>query len=177
VCQKGINGMDWTADCLFCYLGVGPMEIKLNMDDTSGKITQLTFAGEGVSFDAVQKALNAIKMNLVNNEGVKADKMSVMAKDIADLSADKPTIKERLSLFLKFEFSGQWFTSLVVKSRYERQYGEEIKLSTVSTYLTRLTSEGFLERRGNRVEREYHVIGEEKLPTSMGDVTGTALKQ
>lgn len=153
------------------------MEIKLNVDDKSGKITQLTFAGEGVNIDAVQKALNAIKMNLGNSEEVKADRMSVMAKDIADLSADKPTIKERLSLFLKFEFSGQWFTSLVVKDRYERQYGEEIKLSTVSTYLTRLTGEGFLERRGNRVEREYHVIGEEKLATTMGDVIGTALKQ
>lgn len=153
------------------------MEIKLNVDDKSGKITELTFAGEGVNIDAVQKALNAIKMNLGNSEEVKADRMSVMAKDIADLSADKPTIKERLSLFLKFEFSGQWFTSLVVKDQYERQYGEEIKLSTVSTYLTRLTGEGFLERCGNRVERKYRVIGEEKLATTMGDVTGTALKQ
>lgn len=177
MCYRGINGMDWTADCLFCYIGVGPMEIKLNVDDKSGKITQLTFAGEGVNFDAVQKALNSIKVNLGNSEEVKANKMSVMAKDIADLSADKPTIKERLSLFLKFEFSGQWFTSLVVKDRYERQYGEEIKLSTVSTYLTRLTGEGFLERRGNRVEREYHVLGEEKLETSISNVTGTALKQ
>jgi hypothetical protein len=153
------------------------MEIKLNVDDISGKITQLTFAGEGVNLDAVQKALNAIKVNLGKSEDVKADRMSVMAKDIADLSADKPTIKERLSLFLKFEFSGQWFTSLVVKDRYERQYGVEIKLSTVSTYLTRLTGEGFLERRGNRVEREYHVLGEDKLETSRGNVTGTALKQ
>ena len=153
------------------------MEIKLNVDDKSGKITQLTFAGEGVNIDAVQKALNAIKISLGNSEEVKAERMSVMAKDIADLSADKPTIKERLSLFLKFEFSGQWFTSLVVKDRYERQYGEEIKLSTVSTYMTRLTSEGFLERRGNRVEREYHVLGEDKLETGMGDVTGAALKQ
>ncbi len=153
------------------------MEIKFNMDDKSGKITNLNFAGDDMSLDAVQKALNAMKMNLGIGEEVKADRMSVMAKDIADLSADKPTIKERLSLFLKFEFSGQWFTSLVVKASYERQYGEEIKLSTVSTYLTRLTGEGFLERRGNRVERQYHVRGEEKLATSIGDVTGTALKQ
>ena len=65
----------------------------------------------------------------------------------------------------------------MVKDRYQRQYGEEIKLSTVSTYLTRLTGEGFLERRGNRVEREYHVLGEDKLETSLGDVAGTALKQ
>lgn len=153
------------------------MEIKLNVDDKSGKITQLTFAGEGVNIDAVQKALNAIKMNLGSSEEAKAEKMSAMAKDIADLSADKPTIKERLALFLKFEFRGQWFTSLVVKDRYERQYGEEIKLSTVSTYMTRLTGEGFLERRGNRVEREYHVIDTEKPIASMDNASNTVLKQ
>lgn len=171
--------MGWIGPLIafFAIQGLGQMEIKLNVDDKSGKITQLTFAGEGVSLDAVQKALNAIKVNLGSSEEIKAEKMSVMAKDIADLSADKPTIKERLSLFLKFEFGGRWFTSLVVKSQYERQYGEEIKLSTVSTYLTRLTGEGFLERRGNRVEREYHVIGEERLETVPGDSLGAALKQ
>ncbi len=152
------------------------MEIKLNVDEKSGKITQMTFAGEGVSYDAVQKALNAMKMNLGSSEEVKAEKMSAMAKDIADLSADKPTIKERLTLFLKFEFRGQWFTSQTVKESYERQYGEEIKLSTVSTYMTRLTGEGFLERRGNRVERQYHVVDAEKPVSSLSDA-GSVLKQ
>jgi len=100
-------------------------------------------------------------VNLGSSEEVKAEKMSVMTKDIADLSADKPTIKERLSLFLKFEFSGQWFTSLVVKSQYERQYGVEIKLSTVSTYLTRLTGEGFLERR-HGFQQQWHDAAQQR---------------
>lgn len=134
------------------------MEVKLNLDEKSGKITQLTFSGEGVNLDAMQKALSAIKQNFAGADEAGTNRASLMARDIKDLSADKPTIKERLQLFLKFEFREQWFTSLVVKEKYERQYGEEIKISTVSTYLTRLYGEGFLERRGNRVEREYHII-------------------
>lgn len=130
------------------------MEVKFNMDEKSGKITQMTFSGDALNIEAIQKAMSAI---LLQNSGA-VEQQSVMSKDISDLSADKPTIKERLRLFLKFEFTGNWFNTVEVKSKYERQYGEEIKVSTVSTYLTRLYNEGFLERRGNRVEREYHLI-------------------
>ena len=135
--------------------GMKPMEIKVNVDEKSGKITQLTVSGDGVNMDTVQKALSAIVKNFPGTEG---SHEPVMAKDIMDLAADKYTIKERLRLFLKFEYRNLWFTSIQVKGKYERQYGEEIKISTVSTYLTRLYNEGFLERRGNRVERDYHVI-------------------
>ncbi len=129
------------------------MEVKFNVDDKSGKITQVTFSEGSFNMEALQRAMSAIlQQNPV------AEQQSVMSKDIADLSADKPTIKERLRLFLKFEFTGDWFNTVEVKSKYERQYGEEIKVSTVSTYLTRLYNEGILERRGNRVEREYHLI-------------------
>src|SRR5208337_4855849 len=131
------------------------MEIKINVDDKSGKITQMSCSGDDINMDVFQRAMSAIIQKNIAGAG---QDQSVMAKDIADLSADKPTIKERLRLFIKFEFTDDWFTTLRVKSSYERQYGEEIKISTVSTYLTRLYNEGFLERRGNRVEREYHVI-------------------
>ncbi len=131
------------------------MEVKFNVDDKSGKITQVTFSEGSFNMEALQRAMSAILQNPV------AEQQSVMSKDISDLSADKPTIKERLRLFLKFEFTGDWFNTVEVKSKYERQYGEEIKVSTVSTYLTRLYNEGILERRGNRVEREYHLINVE----------------
>jgi hypothetical protein len=152
-----------------------PMEIKVNVDEKSGKITQLTFSGDGFNMDSVQKALSAIAKNFPGTEG---SHEPVMAKDILDLAADKYTIKERLRLFLRFEFCNLWFSSIQVKDKYERQYGEEIKISTVSTYLTRLYNEGFLERRGNRVEREYHVIDvnvEDKAVERAAQRTGPAI--
>ncbi len=131
------------------------MEIKVNVDEKSGKITQLTFSGDGFNMQAVQKALSAISKNF---PGTDTPNEAETALDSSDLAAEKYTIKERLRLFLKFEFRNLWFTSIQVKEKYEIQYSEGIKISTVSTYMTRLYNEGYLERRGNRVEREYHVI-------------------
>jgi len=133
------------------------MEIKVNVDEKSGKITQLTVSGDGLDMVALQKALSSISKNLARPEEPVSEPAAAV-DGLADMMDGNYTIKERLRLFLKFEFKSLWFTTVQVKEKYEAQYGEEIKTSTVSTYLTRLYNEGFLERRGNRVEREYHVI-------------------
>ena len=133
------------------------MEIKVNVDEKSGKITQLTVSGDGLDMVALQKALSSISKNLARPEEPVSEPAAAV-DGLADMMDGNYTIKERLRLFLKFEFKSLWFTTVQVKEKYEAQYGEEIKISTVSTYLTRLYNEGFLERRGNRVEREYHVI-------------------
>ncbi|NPE27643.1 hypothetical protein HNV12_22740 [Methanococcoides sp. SA1] len=69
------------------------------------------------------------------------------------------TISERLELFLKYEHSREWSTSIKIQQHYESIYGE-IKLSTVSTYLSRMYRKNLLERRGNRTQREYLYIGD-----------------
>ncbi|MBN2487488.1 MAG: hypothetical protein JXA98_00510 [Methanosarcinaceae archaeon] len=70
------------------------------------------------------------------------------------------TINERLELFLKYEYPRVWFTSQNVQQHYERVYGN-IKLSTVSTYLSRMYRRSLLDRRGNRTQREYKYIADE----------------
>ena len=133
-----------------------PMEISIKMDDKSGKITAFSVLGEDLNAQSMEQALLFVRSKFGESEKSIA-RPSVMAPDIADLSAGSLTIKERLKLFLKFEYRDSWFGTVDVKDRYERQYGEEIKISTVSTYLSRLHNEGFLERRGNKVEREYRI--------------------
>jgi hypothetical protein len=134
------------------------MEVKFNLDDKNGNIKDFTISGTpgDLSSEAFGRIIRSIKDNLRSDTA--QTKVSSVSKDITDLSSDKLTIKERLKLFLKFEYRGRWFTSLDVKERYERQYNEEIKISTVSTYLSRLNNEGFLQKRGNRVEREYMIV-------------------
>jgi len=66
------------------------------------------------------------------------------------------SVRERLELFLKYEYPQVWFTSTDIKNHYERVY-DPINQSTVSTYLARMCARGVLERRGNRVQREYKV--------------------
>ncbi|MCL7411080.1 MAG: hypothetical protein M8350_04620 [Methanosarcinaceae archaeon] len=70
------------------------------------------------------------------------------------------TISERLELFLKYEYPHVWFTSQEIQGHYERVYGF-IKLSTVSTYLSRMYRKTLLDRRGNRTQREYMYISNE----------------
>ena len=72
-------------------------------------------------------------------------------------NVDSLTIIDKLKLlFKKLEKIG-WFTSQHVKELYFHEFGEELKSSTVSTYLNRLHGTGELSRRGSRVKREYFV--------------------
>lgn len=73
------------------------------------------------------------------------------------------TLKERLEMFLRFEYPRVWFSSLDVKKQYESVYGK-INLSTVSTYLARMYRDDVLLRRGNRNQREYRLKDETALP-------------
>jgi hypothetical protein len=69
------------------------------------------------------------------------------------------TLMDRLENFIKFEFPDNWFTTQQLRDKYET-VSDDIKLSTVSTYLSRMTREGLLERRGNRNNRHYRLIAE-----------------
>ena len=72
------------------------------------------------------------------------------------------SVRERLESFLKYEYPHVWFTSTDVQTHYGRIYGQ-INLSTVSTYLARMYNRELLERRGNRMQREYRVM-ESEIP-------------
>jgi len=70
----------------------------------------------------------------------------------------KFSLVDRFKRFVIFEFSDRWFTSKEVKETFDKEYKDNIKMSTVSTYLSRMCKEDLLERRGDRNNREYRVI-------------------
>ncbi len=72
------------------------------------------------------------------------------------------TLMDRLERFIRFEFPNAWFTSQELRERYET-VADDIKLSTVSTYLSRMNRDGLIERKGNRNNRQYKLI-EESVP-------------
>ena len=67
------------------------------------------------------------------------------------------TLMERLEKFIGYEFPDTWFTSQELRERYET-VSDDIKLSTVSTYLSRMNRDGLVERKGNRNNRQYRLI-------------------
>jgi hypothetical protein len=67
------------------------------------------------------------------------------------------TLKDRLEKFILYEFPDSWFSSNELRERYETVC-DDIKLSTVSTYLSRMCHDGVLERMGNRNNRRYKLL-------------------
>ena len=63
----------------------------------------------------------------------------------------------RLQFLIEKEFPISWFSSEQIHVAYEDSYVEPISISTVSTYLSRLTKHGFLLRRGSRGRRLYRI--------------------
>ena len=102
--------------------------------------------------------------------------LQIAEEEYSRLKNESLTIKQRLELFLNFEYTSQWFTSLEVKRDYDRVYGN-INLSTVSTYLSRMYRENKLERMGNRNQRKYHIRDEtEPQEYSFGTVPYSGIR-
>lgn len=103
-----------------------------------------------------------------------------VSDDIPDLSGmnEDLTLKERLKMFLRHECSGEWFSSREAKHAYDEAYGDDLALSTVSTYLSRMYRDDILERRGSRSEREYRVKNPPESPaTGVGDTPGISQRE
>ncbi|MCW4046257.1 MAG: hypothetical protein NWE99_01655 [Candidatus Bathyarchaeota archaeon] len=65
---------------------------------------------------------------------------------------------EKVTLLIQKNFPLIWFSSKDVQSIYEQEFKEPISLSTVSTYLARMTSRGMLLRSGGANNLKYKVV-------------------
>jgi len=78
--------------------------------------------------------------------------------NIASKSNITRTLKDKIEDIIREKFNNFWFTSKDILTVYEEKYQETIKLSTISTYLTRLYTNGYLERKGNRSCWQYRPV-------------------
>ncbi len=85
--------------------------------------------------------------------------------DPYDTDGEDLTIKGRLESFLRYDSKAPrgWFTSSELKRIYEEVYGVSIRLSTLSTYLASMHSEGILIRKGSRAQRKYKVVAPRRV--------------
>ena len=64
---------------------------------------------------------------------------------------------EKVRLVIQKNFPLIWFSSKDIQSVYEQELKEPISLSTVSTYLARMTKRGLLLRAGESSNLKYKV--------------------
>jgi len=73
-------------------------------------------------------------------------------------SASEMSKIEKVRLVAEKNFPVGWFSSKDLQSAYEKQFNEPIRLSTVSTYLSRLTDRGFFIKSGASNQRRYRIM-------------------
>ena len=91
--------------------------------------------------------------------------------DLVELLGGMPTVNsessrpiseipkiEKVRLAAEKNFPVGWFSSTDLQSAYEKQFNEPIGLSTVSTYLSRLTDRGFFIKSGTSNQRRYRIM-------------------
>lgn len=147
-----------SADMAATYLNsIEADEVEVHIIKEDGTKAFAEFSGEFWNMSATKFILSAAKSKPEPS----------ISSSTEGLQGESLTLKERLEMFLRFEYPRVWFTSLDVKRHYETVYGK-INLSTVSTYLARMHRDNLLERKGNHNQREYMFIEEDKKLTDMG---------
>ena len=68
------------------------------------------------------------------------------------------TSMDKIIDLIKNKLNNSWFTSKDISLIYTEQHRDNIKSSTISTYLTRLYNNGYIERKGNRSCWQYKLI-------------------
>jgi hypothetical protein len=80
-------------------------------------------------------------------------------------SNDDVSKYEKVRALIRKHFPLVWFSSRDIQPAYEQEYEEIIGLSTVGTYLARMTNKGFLVKAGSSKSLKY------KLAVSLPQAT------
>ena len=75
----------------------------------------------------------------------------------------KPSVSEmpkidKVRLVAEKSFPMGWFTSKELQLAYEKQFNEPLRLSTASTYLSRLADRGFFMKKGASNQLRYRIM-------------------
>lgn len=98
-----------------------------------------------------------VKSEIPEMDSIKYESLYEDRSWLGKYDQDSLTCMEKVFLLLKHNHDTGWVKSQNLKEEYEIMYGDRIKLSAVSTYLSRLHEKGTLERKGSRAQREYRM--------------------
>jgi hypothetical protein len=128
------------------------MRIRIEIEDKGLKSSH-----EFESQDMDGEALRDRIVGFLSASGVFESRAESVASAASARDYSSGTLMDRLESFIRYEFSNTWFTTQELREHYET-VADDIKLSTVSTYLSRMNRDGLLDKRGNRNNRQYRLI-------------------
>jgi hypothetical protein len=133
------------------------MKIRIEIEDKG-----LKSAHEFESKDMDAELLRERIITFLNAAGVFSDSVAAVQPPAYPIQKVGGTLMRRLENFIRLELPNDWFTSQELREKFET-LEDDIKLSTVSTYLSRMNRDGILERRGNKNYRQYRLMESQEI--------------
>ena len=129
-------------------------KMRVELFDSEGNRYTIAFEGQ-VTRDKALRLLDLVELlGGMPGEGPTSGPLNVATGNILSRF-------EKVRLLIRNYFPLVWFSSKDVQSMYEQELKEPIGLSTVSTYLSRMTNRGLLLRAGGGNNIKY------KLPSNI----------
>jgi len=145
-------------------LSTGKKKIKIELEDDEGGRYNLSLEGN-LSKDKIQKVLNLVEsLNISKDESntlIKTDhgQTNSTIKNINNNNnSSLNSIESRVWTLIQNNFAFSSFTSSNVAESYESNYGEQLQLSLISTYLSRYYDKNKLTRTKRGKEWIYKLI-------------------
>ena len=136
----------------------GKKKFKIELEDAEGSKYNLSLEGN-ISRDKILKIVEF--MDLLNIESANGSGEAEAARKVP------ASVGERIWSLVEAKFPYGSFTSTDILELYEDQYNEPIKLSIVSTYLSRYSERGRLARTRQGKEWVYKAAREPAVRTQL----------
>ncbi len=125
-------------------------KMRVELFDNEGNRYTIAFEGQ-VTRDKALRLLDLVEL-LGGMPGEGAPSSAVNA-----LTGNRLSRFEKVRLVIQKNFPLVWFSSKDIQAVYEEELKEPIGLSTISTYLSRMTNRGLLLRAGQSNNLKYKV--------------------
>ncbi|MEM2150980.1 MAG: helix-turn-helix domain-containing protein [Candidatus Bathyarchaeia archaeon] len=123
-------------------------KMKVEIYDESGDRYVISFEGR-VTKEKAQKIFDMIELL----GGIPVAEPPFSSQNLSKI--------ERVFFVVKKSFPISWFTAKEVQNAYEREVGEPISLSAISTYLSRLAERGLLMKRKDENRIFFKLVSQE----------------
>ena len=123
-------------------------KMKVDVVDGSGNRYTVAFAGN-VTRDKAMRLLEIVELL----GGMPENSNLAPPSQVQELSKFS-----KVRLIVENHFPIVWFTSKDVKVMYEQEFRELIGLSTVSTYLSRMTNRGLITENETSNHKRYKIL-------------------
>jgi len=123
-------------------------KMRVELFDSEGNRYSIAFEGQ-ITRDKAVRLLDLVELlGGVSSDGVNKTTSTVVA-------GTEFSKFDKVHLLIQKSFPVVWFSSREVQSAYEQEHKEPVSLSTIATYLARLSNKGLLAKAGASNRLKY----------------------